>query len=550
MNIFKYTLIGVNRAYEKIVKPLHLVPDSLEPLLDKRVQHHDESKFSNSEFNLYAKRFFSPAEDLDESTIDAYNQKSWTHHYKTNPHHHEYFYELFDQPIELEHTSPDNLSLSLEDQCKLAYSEMFCDWLSFSFKDVQEQDTHNNADYTDLSSQETEFEQWYQQHKDEIKIHPDMYAWYNQALDKVMKAQHEYFLPLKESQLLEAELHDTLNPKLWSGTELKPEVRDKLLSIAYDFISSIDLPLNVLDIRFLGSNASYNYTPHSDIDLHIIINFELLPVNSDLSQVIYNYAKNDYNNKHDIKIKGLPVELYIEDVKSTNASNAIYSLSQDKWLKEPTHPEFSEYLDISKELSDAKSQIKDLLKTNDKSQIDFYLNNLYLNRKDSLASEGENSVGNLLFKALRDEGLISDLRDRYFELSSKELSLENSETVTIYRGIPADTPKEAYNSDGSNDVFWFFNIDQAKDKGNFIFKTQIHPSAAKKIVPGSNGFIILDPLFNRSIDKELIESLPLGPGVKYTIGTSGYTKYWNNTRNITKDLQSRYTSWINKNFKE
>lgn len=435
---------------------------------------------------------------------------------------------------------------------------MFCDLLSFSFKDVQEADTHNNApDYESLDSDETEFEVWYNSHKQNIKIHPEMLDWFNQSLDKVLKAQHSYFI--KESQLLEAEIHDTLNPKLFDGFELKSDVKQALLDIAYDFIASVDLPLNVLDIRFLGSNASYNYTSHSDIDLHIISNFELLNVTPDLSQLIYNYAKNDYNNKHDITVKGLPVELYIEDVKSTNASNAIYSLSQDKWLKEPTKPDY-EYLDISDVLSQEKKVIKDLLKSQDKTQVDYYLNNLYLNRKDSLANEGENSVGNLLFKALRDEGLIGELRDHYFELCSRDLSLESESELTIYRGIAADTFDDAYKyikskqirnaQDFGKGVYWSTNIDVAKNYGNFIYKATIHPSEAKKIIDGAQGIVILDPNKNYGINKELVDYLPLGPGVQFSIGPTGFSKYWNNSRNITSEVQEKYKNWIKDNFEE
>lgn len=530
-------------------------------MLEKRIQTHDESKFSDTEFNLYAKRFFSPAAEVTQELKDEYGEKSWKHHYETNPHHHEHFYPLFDQPIELEYTTPDGVSLPLEDQCKLAYIEMFCDWLSFSFKDVQDSDTHNNAvDYDDIKSNETEFEYWYNRNKDNIKIHPEMQSWFDDALEQVMKAQHDYFIKNKnESELLEAELHDTLNPKLWSGTELKPEIRSALMKIAYDFIASVDLPLNVLDIRFLGSNASYNYTKHSDIDLHIITNFELLPLQTDLSQVIYNYVKNDYNNKHNITVKGQPVELYIEDVKSTNASNGVYSLSNNKWLKEPTKPDY-EYLDISDVLSKEKEIIDGLLKSNDKDQVDFYLNNLYLNRKDFLANEGENSVGNLLFKALRDEGLIEKLRDKFFELSSEELSLESESTITIYRGIAADTlddaykyikTKKTYNSqDFGSGPYWSTNVDIAKDYGNFLYKAQIHPSEAKKIVEGTQGIVILDPDFNYSVNKELVDYIPLGPGVRYSIGSTGYTKYWNNTRNITSKRQEQYKNWIKDNFEE
>ena len=69
------------------------------------------------------------------------------------------------------------------------------------------------------------------------------------------------------------EVHDTLNPKLWnSDNTLKPEVYEKLTDIYEEFIRFIDLPLNIVDVEIVGSNASYNYNDTSDIDFHIIVN--------------------------------------------------------------------------------------------------------------------------------------------------------------------------------------------------------------------------------------------------------------------------------------
>ena len=73
------------------------------------------------------------------------------------------------------------------------------------------------------------------------------------------------------------ELHDNLNPKLWtSDNELKPLVRNKLLRIVDKYIDSSDVLTknDVIDVELLGSNASYNYTPYSDLDVHLVVNME------------------------------------------------------------------------------------------------------------------------------------------------------------------------------------------------------------------------------------------------------------------------------------
>ena len=51
------------------------------------------------------------------------------------------------------------------------------------------------------------------------------------------------------------------------------------------------------------------------------------------------------------------------------------------------------------------------------------MNSLYMMRKLGLAEGGEASVGNLVFKELRNMNILKDLKSRYYELRSKDLSL-------------------------------------------------------------------------------------------------------------------------------
>ena len=82
--------------------------------------------------------------------------------------------------------------------------------------------------------------------------------------------------------------HDTLNDKLWTKNEkkstggstyydIKPEVTAKLKEIAQAFMDYADIPKDAVeDIVLTGSSASYNYTPLSDIDLHLIVDYDKL----------------------------------------------------------------------------------------------------------------------------------------------------------------------------------------------------------------------------------------------------------------------------------
>lgn len=220
-----------------------------------------------------------------------------------------------------------------------------------------------------------------------------------------------------------------LNPLLFSGKRLSSEVRESLLKIAEVFLSQLvedsqlDLPL--VDILLVGSNASYNYTDHSDIDLHLVLNFNQVVAYPKEVLKAYCYAeKTNFNQQYDFTIHDIPVEVYVEDLITSSNSNGIYSVMRDKWIKFPTEDSFEDHI-YDKELYDVyRQEILLALSSNKMSQVDEMINRLYLLRKDSLASEGEHGQGNLIFKELRNQGLLDRLKDKRDKMISKELSVE------------------------------------------------------------------------------------------------------------------------------
>jgi hypothetical protein len=97
--------------------------------------------------------------------------------------------------------------------------------------------------------------------------------------------------------------NNTLNPVIWSGQKMKPEVRERLLMIAQDFKEFLGLSdLEVKDITVSGSNAGYTYTPYSDIDLHLVVDIPQADAD-DVYRELFDAKKNVYNSKYNIKIK-------------------------------------------------------------------------------------------------------------------------------------------------------------------------------------------------------------------------------------------------------
>ena len=221
------------------------------------------------------------------------------------------------------------------------------------------------------------------------------------------------------------QLHETLNPKLWKDNKLIPEVRQKLLEISENFEQYVEIPMHIVDVVLVGSNASYNYTQYSDIDVHLIVNTDLTEgVPEDIQTLVFNLKKTSFNKEFDIKIKGIPVELYVEDLHSSVQSNGIYSIRRNKWVKEP-QPITIEKRDLTQELDAWTKRINAAITSKEYEQITDVLDSLYLMRKNSISIEGEYGRGNEIFKTLRDRGLLSKLKDSMNRCISSNLSLES-----------------------------------------------------------------------------------------------------------------------------
>lgn len=222
---------------------------------------------------------------------------------------------------------------------------------------------------------------------------------------------------------IDLQFHDTLNPKLWDGDVLKEKVKSSLVKIGNAFVKFLKIDVNVEDMLFLGSNANYNYTEYSDIDLHIVIDFSKVNKDKKLVKELVDSKKYVWNKEHNIKIKGYKVECYVQDISEVNASTAIYSLKTDEWIKKPKveHPkvdskevllkskDFIKRIEMSKDDLDSLKVLKDKLKTM---------------RKAGLEKGGEFSTENLVFKALRNSKNIEKLVNYAKELYDKELSLK------------------------------------------------------------------------------------------------------------------------------
>lgn len=224
------------------------------------------------------------------------------------------------------------------------------------------------------------------------------------------------------------ELHDTLNPKLWdSDNQLLPDITEKIEAIVQHFkdqLAENNVDLKIENIYLIGSNVNFNYTDASDLDIHIIAD-ESFDCNSEHLPIIYDAYKRLFNNKYDIKINGIDVEIYVENKDDLhNVTSGIYSL-KDGWIKNPSRYEIPDINDVELEklITEWENKYLNIIANPSLDIINAYIDDIYVLRGKSLQDEGEFGLGNLVFKEIRRLGYLDNLKELRDQLQSKELSL-------------------------------------------------------------------------------------------------------------------------------
>jgi hypothetical protein len=220
--------------------------------------------------------------------------------------------------------------------------------------------------------------------------------------------------------------NSTLNPDIWlNDNEIKPEIRTKLLQVANDFYKNSKIIAPIKDILLLGSNANYNWTPTSDLDTHIMVDFKLLNMNPEEAKDFTNLIKNKWNVEHDIHIKSYNVEMYIQDSQAKNASTGIYSLLNNKWINKPSIKNV--VLDrelIKQKYQDTVVKIKQAIKDQNLERMKNVLKDVYDFRQSGLDRAGEFSTENVVFKLLRNKTHLDTLRDEINKVYDKQVSVD------------------------------------------------------------------------------------------------------------------------------
>lgn len=227
----------------------------------------------------------------------------------------------------------------------------------------------------------------------------------------------------------EYETQSTLNPKLWDGTNLKSSLRVKFVKIAKHFYDFLDIDVPILDIILIGSNANYNWTEHSDIDLHVVIDYQAVNKNLHLVKNYMMAKKSLWNTNYPLTYQGMAIELYAQDSNDKlHSTVGQYSIMKATWLKEPS----SKTVSIDDDIIDQKAQpiefqIDALQETDPKLEVKIQNIIMHLRRmrQTGLEAEGEYSIENLAYKKLRNSGHLERLKNLLTKSTMASLDVES-----------------------------------------------------------------------------------------------------------------------------
>jgi len=229
-----------------------------------------------------------------------------------------------------------------------------------------------------------------------------------------------------ESLDLAVNFHDELNPKLWDDNRMRPEVRAALMRIAENFKDFLGVDIyDLLDITVSGSNAAYTYTSHSDIDLHLVV---MIPEAHETElKELFTAKKYQYNDQHDIKVRGFDVELYVQDAEDPHHSMGIYSVLNDRWIKQPKKVRAQiDDIEVQEKYRSIKHRINRAIVSDDYDSVQQVWNSVKNMRQTGLEQGGEFSPENLAFKILRADGTLEKLKRHMGNLKDAELSIHEA----------------------------------------------------------------------------------------------------------------------------
>ena len=226
-------------------------------------------------------------------------------------------------------------------------------------------------------------------------------------------------------------LQDKLEPRVWSDDKLNPKVRQILLRVADHFVKSwkLNRDIEIKDIRFTGSLAAFNWSRFSDIDLHIIVDFGDVNEDEELVERFFTLMKSQWNDEHNVKIGPYEIEVYVENDGDKHMATGLYSVKDDKWIKEPSKEDATfdedDIASKSKYFFNIFPILTSMFKKGEHEKVIANIsrlkNKIKKMRSSGLEKSGQFSTENLVFKVLRRTNFLEKINKLLRKATDQQL---------------------------------------------------------------------------------------------------------------------------------
>lgn len=238
-----------------------------------------------------------------------------------------------------------------------------------------------------------------------------------------------------------------LPTRIWKDDDtLDSRIRLKLLDIADDFWNSVNITwVEPQGIILTGSICNFNWSKYSDIDLHLIVDFDEVDEKTDFVRQYMDSKKNEWNEQHkNLKIMGFDVELYVQNVGEMPQSSGIYDLEENEWIEKPSGEDIKPIQlnkfpikDKAAEIMTIIDDMYDELNSTDDKHIAETIGEdashlwklVKCMRANSLEKDGESGSGNIVYKVLRRSGYLDKLFDLFSITYDKVNSIDESKEI-------------------------------------------------------------------------------------------------------------------------
>ena len=169
------------------------------------------------------------------------------------------------------------------------------------------------------------------------------------------------------------------------------------------------------------------------MDLHVVVDFDKIDEDTELVKSYFDAVRMNWNNLHDIKIRGYEVEIYVENVGEDHKSSGIYSVTNSEWIVKPNPENVDiDFVTARKKSDDIATQVNLIGRILDNGKpksvlksVERLKDKIRRMRKSGLDSDmQEFSPENFAFKILRREDILQKLNDLKYDAYDQLMSMK------------------------------------------------------------------------------------------------------------------------------